>query len=110
MKTTRSYREVRKRAASQQLANVASNERLDRAELPAALPAVGTRPGALGPTLNRGMFTSIRQDWETPIQLFRILDDEFGFELDVCATRHNSKCVRFFAPEIDGLAQRWRGV
>lgn len=60
--------------------------------------------------MNRGLFTSERQDWETPIALFRQLDAEFGFEVDVCATRKNTKCAVFFSPEIEGLSQPWRGV
>jgi len=59
--------------------------------------------------LNRGLFTSHRGDWATPAELFRELDGEFGFELDVCATAANAKCSAFFSPEVDGLQQLWRG-
>ncbi len=59
--------------------------------------------------LNRGVFTSNRGDWETPVEVFQELDREFGFELDVCATASNAKCSAFFSPEIDGLRQPWRG-
>jgi len=61
-------------------------------------------------SLNPGLFSSNRNDWETPLELFRLLDNEFGFELDVCATRENAKCVAFFSPEVDGLKQQWRGI
>jgi phage N-6-adenine-methyltransferase len=60
--------------------------------------------------MNRGLFTSDRQDWETPAALFRTLDAEFGFELDVCATKENAKCSAFFSPEVDGLKEAWHGV
>lgn len=56
------------------------------------------------------LFTSTSDDWETPEQTFNTLDAEFHFEVDVCATEHNSKCKVFFRPEIDGLKQEWRGV
>lgn len=48
--------------------------------------------------------------WETPVKLFQELDDEFGFELDVCATKENAKCERFYTSEDDGLVQPWGGV
>jgi site-specific DNA-methyltransferase (adenine-specific) len=46
-------------------------------------------------------------EFETPEWLFRALDAEFHFELDVCAMPYNAKCVRFFTPEQDGLLQPW---
>ena len=60
--------------------------------------------------LNRALFSSDRQDWQTPDELFRQLDAEFGFEIDVCAVAENAKCQHFFSPEHNGLAQAWRGV
>lgn len=47
--------------------------------------------------------------WETPQDLFDRLDQEFGFELDVCADADTAKCARYFSPEEDGLRQLWRG-
>jgi phage N-6-adenine-methyltransferase len=60
--------------------------------------------------LNRALFTSERNDWETPEDLFKQLDAEFGFDIDVCATAETTKCRHFFSPDQDGLKQRWRGV
>ena len=48
--------------------------------------------------------------WATPWPLFRKLDAEFGFELDVCALPENAKCARFYSPADDGLAHAWSGV
>lgn len=47
---------------------------------------------------------------ETPDRLFRILDEEFHFEIDVCATATNAKCATFYSATDDGLSQAWRGV
>ena len=47
--------------------------------------------------------------WGTPLWLFRELDAEFGFTVDVCATPELAKCPRYFTPEMDGLAQSWAG-
>jgi len=54
-------------------------------------------------------FSSDRQDWETPQAFFDLLDEEFGFQLDVCATRKNRKLPKFFSPEDDALQQMWLG-
>ena len=35
--------------------------------------------------LNRALFSSDRHDWQTPDDMFRQLDAEFGFEIDVFA-------------------------
>jgi phage N-6-adenine-methyltransferase len=48
-------------------------------------------------------------EWSTPLDLFRDLDAEFHFDLDVCALPENAKCPRYFTPADDGLAQRWIG-
>lgn len=47
--------------------------------------------------------------WSTPPDLFADLDQEFRFDLDVCALPENAKCSRYFTPEQDGLAQAWTG-
>ncbi len=49
-------------------------------------------------------------EWETPRWLFDILDAEFHFELDVCASHENHKCPRYFTKEDNGLNQSWNGV
>lgn len=48
--------------------------------------------------------------WSTPDGLFRELDKEFEFAVDVCALPENAKCPKFFTPEDDGLLQDWFGV
>lgn len=48
-------------------------------------------------------------EWETPIELFDKLNDIYGFEIDVCATRENAKCLKFFTKEDNGLMQDWYG-
>lgn len=55
-------------------------------------------------------FKSEVHTWETPIDLFRRLNAEFRFQLDVCALPDTAKCARYFTPADDGLAQPWDGV
>ena len=38
------------------------------------------------------------------------LNDEFGFDLDVCALPENAKCINFYTPDQNGLSQQWDGV
>ncbi len=56
------------------------------------------------------LFSSLRNDWETPPEVFEPLNQEFHFELDVCALPETAKCPRYYTPNDDGLAQKWRGV
>lgn len=60
--------------------------------------------------LNKGMFSSNTDMWETPQDLFDKLNEEFHFDVDVCAIADNAKCEKFFSPEQDGLRQEWGGV
>lgn len=52
-------------------------------------------------------YSSQRQDWTTPDDLFQKLDAEFHFALDACATNENTKCDLFYSPETDGLTAEW---
>jgi phage N-6-adenine-methyltransferase len=60
--------------------------------------------------MNSVHFQSKSVIWETPTELFRRLDREFSFTLDVCALPENAKCRRYFSPEVDGLVQEWIGT
>ena len=57
--------------------------------------------------INKGLFTSNSDEWETPQELFDQLDREFDLVLDPCATKENAKCPRFFTKEDDGLSENW---
>ncbi len=55
------------------------------------------------------MFSSKDQTWETPIDFFKKIDEEFNFNLDPCCMKETAKCKRYFTPEDDGLLQDWSG-
>lgn len=57
--------------------------------------------------MHSSMFSTGKNDWETPQDLFDQLDMEFHFTLDVCASHENAKCARYFTEEDDGLSQDW---
>lgn len=54
-------------------------------------------------------FTSNSEEWATPPEVFKALDQEFHFDLDPCATPENAKCKDFYTIDIDGLTQNWGG-
>lgn len=56
------------------------------------------------------MFSSASDNWETPQKLFDVLNDEFGFTLDVCASEENHKCPKYYTVDNNGLTQEWTGV
>ena len=55
------------------------------------------------------MFSSVKDDWETPQDLFDELDDEFHFTLDAASSNLNAKCEKHYTVEDDGLSQSWAG-
>ena len=55
------------------------------------------------------MFSSKTDLWETPQVLFDQLNNEFHFNLDVCALPENAKCAAYYTPEMNGLVQPWYG-
>ena len=57
--------------------------------------------------INEALFSSKTDEWETPQYLFDELDQEFHFDIDVCASIDNHKCDRFFSKEKDGLKMDW---
>ena len=54
-------------------------------------------------------FSTGKDDWGTPQDLFDALNKEFGFTLDPCADDNNHKCAKYYTVEQDGLAQSWAG-
>lgn len=60
--------------------------------------------------LNAALFSSAKEDWETPKDLFDMLDQEFHFTLDPCASNENAKCRKYFTKQENGLSKDWGGV
>lgn len=57
--------------------------------------------------MNKILFSSNKDDWETPHELFNKLDQEFHFTIDVCANYDNKKCNRYYSKKDNGLLQDW---
>ena len=58
---------------------------------------------------NSVLFSSKTDNWETPPEVFKDLDNEFKFTLDPCASKENHKCDKYFTKEENGLLQDWGG-
>lgn len=56
------------------------------------------------------MMSSATDMWETPQWLFNLLNEQYHFDVDVCAVPENAKCSTYFTPEQNGLSQEWKGV
>lgn len=52
-------------------------------------------------------FSSKTVEWETPQELFDQLNKEFNFQFDVCASKENAKCERYYTKEENGLTKNW---
>ena len=59
--------------------------------------------------MNRVLFSFLSEEWPTPQWLFDELNEEFDFDLDLCATASNRKCLYWYDKEQDGLKQDLRG-
>lgn len=55
------------------------------------------------------MFSSKTDMWETPQDFFNKMNEEFHFDIDVCATPQNAKCKKYFTINDDALTQKWGG-
>lgn len=57
---------------------------------------------------NEIMFSSKTDEWSTPQDFFDKLNEEFHFDLDVCANESNHKCALYYDREQDGLKMPWK--
>lgn len=53
------------------------------------------------------MFSSKKEDWETPQLLFDELNDNYNFNWDLASSDANAKCVNHFTVGDDSLSQDW---
>ena len=55
------------------------------------------------------MFSSNRDDWETPQDFFDKLNAQYHFTLDPCSSNTNAKCPKHYTERDNGLEQDWGG-
>ena len=56
-----------------------------------------TTPNNKKRKFNRSLFSSTRENWQTPNELYQALDAEFNFDFDPCPNN----------PKFDGLSVEW---
>lgn len=49
----------------------------------------------------------VRDKWQTPVDLFALLDSRYHFIIDLAASRENAKCERCFTEEDDCTVMSW---
>ena len=57
--------------------------------------------------MNKALFTSDRDDWETPKKVYDLYNRRYHFKLDAAASAHNTKAEFYFDKEIDSFTQDW---
>lgn len=58
--------------------------------------------------MNNILFSSNKEDWATPLDVFNTINMKYKCTLDVCCNIKNKKCDRYFTIEDDGLKQSWK--
>lgn len=59
--------------------------------------------------MEKALFTSNSDEWETPSELYTRLNKKFGFTLDPCSTKENHLCDKYYTKEENGLCKSWKG-
>ena len=60
--------------------------------------------------INKGLFTSDKNYWETPQDFFDELHDKHNFTLDAAATDENAKLDNYYTIEDNALEQDWEAT
>jgi len=59
--------------------------------------------------MDKVLLSSGKDDWETPLDFFKILNEEFHFTLDPCCNEENHKCINYYTLKDNGLIEDWKG-
>ncbi len=59
--------------------------------------------------MTRGLMSSERQDWETPMSFVKLVEKKINktFDLDVCTYDHTTKAPKWFTEADDALTKEW---
>lgn len=60
-------------------------------------------------TINPAIFSSKKDDWETPQYYFDSLNKRFQFTVDAASSESNHKLPRYWTAEDSGLVKPWAG-
>ncbi|CAK1244316.1 MULTISPECIES: DNA N-6-adenine-methyltransferase [Fructobacillus] len=59
--------------------------------------------------MDKVLFSSKKDDWETPTDLFEKLNKKFKFDLDACANDSNHKLSNYYSVGNSCLEHDWQG-
>jgi phage N-6-adenine-methyltransferase len=60
--------------------------------------------------IEKALYSSDKNDWETPIDIFKLASDLWGpFDTDLAANRKNSLCKYFYSEKQNSLLGLWQG-
>ena len=48
-----------------------------------------------------------RDTYETPMNVFNYFNDQYDFDVDICAQDHTAKCANYLTKEQDALSKSW---
>lgn len=57
--------------------------------------------------MNKVLFSSKSDAWETPQDLFETINEEFNFTVDVASSNENYKVKKHYTEKENGLLQNW---
>ncbi|KZU10456.1 putative prophage LambdaSo DNA modificationmethyltransferase [Lactiplantibacillus plantarum] len=60
--------------------------------------------------VNKALFTSSKEDWETPQDFYDRLNAKYHFEWDLAASDDNAKCSCYFTRDDNSLEYDWGGL
>ena len=60
--------------------------------------------------INKALFTSNKEDWETPQDFYDRLNAKYHFQWDLAASDDNAKCSCYFTRDDNSLEQDWEGL
>ncbi|MCS6093931.1 adenine methyltransferase [Lactobacillus sp. LMY-20] len=60
--------------------------------------------------INKALFTSNKEDWETPQDFYDRLNNKYRFKWDLAASDDNAKCSCYFTRDDNSLEQDWEGL
>lgn len=60
--------------------------------------------------INKALFTSNKEDWETPQDFYDRLNAKYHFKWDLAASDDNAKCSCYFTRDDNSLEQDWEGL
>ena len=59
--------------------------------------------------MDKALFSTGKDDWETPKDFYEKLDDEFHLTLDPCCTRENAQCKKYYKKDDDRQSKHCGG-